>query len=351
MIGEQRNSCLQMNKNLMKEYLIKGCKQEGTPLYFGVELEHFIVDKETKETVSYLGEKGIEEILKRLMIYYEEKEYSEGHLIALKRKDLSISLEPGAQLEVSLEKQFELEEIAIAYNKFKMEITPILETFGYEMITEGYQPSSKVEEISLLPKKRYEYMNRYFQKIGPYGKQMMRGTASTQVSIDYYSEDDFKKKIWVAYQLEDYFTSFMENTSFYEGTICKEKNIRGKIWKQTDSERVDLIKYMSEEGVSFDDYVEFVMNSPVIVDYKEKQYVYCEERVKTLAQSRIFTEEEISHFFSMVFPMVRAKQFIEIRFADSNPIEKVLQYVAHIKKLFTNVDDTMIEIKEGKFNL
>ena len=93
------------------------------------------------------------------------------------------------------------------------------------------------------------------------------------------------------------------------------------------------------------------MNSPVIVDLKDNQYVYCEDRVQTLAQSRIFTEKEIAHIFSMVFPMVRAKQFIEIRFADSNPIEKVLQYVAHIKKLFTNVDDTMIEIKEGKFNL
>ena len=260
----------------MKEYLIKGCKQEGTPLYFGVELEHFIVDKETKETISFFGENGIEEILRRLAVYYEEEGYSEGHLIALKRSDLSISLEPGAQLEVSLEKQFELEAIASSYNKFKAEIIPILETFGYEMITEGYQPHSKVEDISLLPKKRYEYMDHYFQKIGPYGKQMMRGTASTQVSIDYYSEDDFRKKFWVAYQLEDYLTSFMEHTSVYEGGVCKEKNMRGKIWKQTDCERVDLIKYMSEEGTTFDDYIEFVMNSKVIVDFKDDQYVYCE---------------------------------------------------------------------------
>ena len=175
-------------------------------------------------------------------------------------------------------------------------------------------------------------MDHYFQKIGPYGKQMMRGTASTQVSIDYYSEDDFRKKFWVAYQLENYLTSFMEHTSVYEGGVCKEKNMRGKIWKQTDCERVDLIKYMSEEGTTFDDYIEFVMNSKVIVDLKDDQYVYCEERVKTLAQSRIFTEKEIAHIFSMVFPMVRAKQFIEIRFADSNSIEKVLQYVTLIKK-------------------
>ena len=59
------------------------------------------------------------------------------------------------------------------------------------MVTAGYQPASKVETLSLIPKERYRFMDRYFEKIGPYGRQMMRGTAATQVSIDYFSEEDF----------------------------------------------------------------------------------------------------------------------------------------------------------------
>lgn len=340
----------EQNRKLMKEYLIKGCKKEGTPLYFGVELEHFIVDKKTKETVSYYGDKGVEAILQIISAYYEEQEYIDKHLIALKRDDLTISLEPGAQLEVSFAKQLDVKAIKAIYERFLTEIIPVLEQFGYELITEGYQPKTKVEDISLIPKKRYQFMDQYFSKIGKYGRQMMRGTAATQISIDYYSEEDFKKKFWVAYHLEDQFTAFMEHTPCYEGEICNEKQLRSKIWRNTDAARVDLKKYMTENGISFDSYVEFVMNSPVIVDYFQGEYRYCEETVLALSEKRLFTETEIAHFFSMVFPMVRAKQLIEIRFADSNSIQKVLQYVELMQAVFSDIDKTMLQMKEGKWS-
>ena len=56
-------SFYESNRENIIQYLKKGCKPEGTRLHFGVELEHFIVKKDTKEAVSYYGEKGIEAIL------------------------------------------------------------------------------------------------------------------------------------------------------------------------------------------------------------------------------------------------------------------------------------------------
>ena len=178
----------------MIAYLQKGCKPEIEKLRFGVELEHFIVDKDSKEAVSYYGEKGIERVLEKLLPLYEKSDFSEGHLIALERKDIAISLEPAAQLEVSISPQEDIEQIGLIYQRFVEEITPILKGFSYEMITTGYQPASKVEDLELIPKQRYRFMDRYFAKIGPYGRQMMRGTAATQLSIDSYREEDFKEK-------------------------------------------------------------------------------------------------------------------------------------------------------------
>ena len=63
--------------------------------------------------------------------------------------------------------------------------------YDYMLCAVGYQPASRVEDLTLIPKHRYDWMNEYFRTSGTGGMQMMRGTASTQVSIDYESEEDF----------------------------------------------------------------------------------------------------------------------------------------------------------------
>ena len=43
----------------------------------------------------------------------------------------------------------------------------------------------------------------------------------------------------------------------------------------------------------------------------------------------------------MVFPMIRVKQFLEIRYVDSMKMEKALVYVLLIKGLFTDTKETL----------
>jgi len=324
------------NRDNFIQYLKRGCKPQNTELHFGVELEHFIVKKKTGKAVSYYGENGVEAILKRLQPLYAESAYSEGQLIALAREDISISLEPAAQLEVSISPQIDIDRIDCIYKQFVSEITPVLEQFGYEMITTGYQPASKVEDLELIPKKRYCFMDQYFSKFGPYGRQMMRGTAATQVSIDYYSEEDFMLKYELAYRLKDILPGMFENTPIYEGIPYKGVGLRQKIWKETDFRRVDVTPFMHNGTLSFGDYVDFVMKTPVIVGKKGEVEYYDEHTIGELCMERELTEEELVHCLSMVFPMIRAKQFLEIRYVDSLPMERVLSYVHLIKALFTN---------------
>lgn len=325
----------EQNKADMIAYLQKGCKEDGTAMRFGVELEHFIVRKDTKEAVSFYGENGVESILRELLPFYEKQDYSEGHLIALARKDLAISLEPAAQLEVSISPQEEIEEIGRIYEKFASEIVPVLVKYDYEMVTTGYQPASKVEELELIPKDRYRFMDAYFLKIGPYGRQMMRGTAAAQVSIDYYSEEDFKEKYKRAYQLRDFLSAMYENTPVYEGQDWKEGFLRAKIWENTDRRRFDVEPFMENGTLSFEGYVDFIMQAPIIVNKQNGVEAYDERTIGEICAERRLTEEEMVHAMSMVFPMIRAKQFLEIRYADSMPIERVLEYVKDIKKAFT----------------
>ena len=322
----------------------------GTPLRFGLELEHFIVKKDSKEAVSYMGPNGVEAILLELKPLYKKCAYSQGHLIALGRCDIDLSLEPAAQLEVSISPKETIFEILEVYQQFWDEIIPILKKYSYEMYSVGYQPASKVMELGLLPKKRYEYMNQYFEKIGPYGRQMMRGTAATQVSIDYYSEEDFKLKYKIAYRLKDILSVWCENTPVYEGEPFNGSALRTRIWSGTDNRRVDVSSYLKDETLSFSDYVDFVMQTPVIVNKTGDQECYDERTIKDICHERILSEEELVHCLSMVFPMIRAKQFLEIRFADSMPIHKAASYVCILKGLFTDVSATAAWLFSDEFS-
>ena len=334
-------SYLEKNKAKLIQYLQSGCKSDTMPMRFGIELEHFIVKCDTKEAVSYYGENGVEAILKELQPLYEKSDYSEGHLIALSRKDIVISLEPASQLEVSISPQTDYLFIDAVYQQFLTEIKKILDCHSYELVTFGYQPHSTVDSLTLIPKERYRFMDRYFAQIGPYGKQMMRGTAATQVSIDYYSEEDFKQKYELAYRLKDFFAELFDNTPIYEGEEYKQHFLRKKIWEKTDKRRVDIEPFMHNGTLSFEDYAHFVMQTPIIVNIFDGNTVYDERTIGDLFEKRELDEEEIIHCLSMVFPMIRAKQFLEIRYVDSMKMEKALVYVLLIKGLFTDTKETL----------
>ena len=54
-------------------------------------------------------------------------------------------------------------------------------------------------------------MNDYFHALGTHGEQMMRASASTQVSIDYRDEADAIRKMRVAQALVPLIAAFTDN--------------------------------------------------------------------------------------------------------------------------------------------
>lgn len=174
------------------ESLIKffesGCQQRGTG-GFGVEIEHLPVHNSDDTAVTYYESNGIEALLNRIRPYYDEnKEYWEnGRLVGLARDGISVSLEPGGQLETSIGILHKPEELATLYGAFRREVDPILEELGFRLVNYGYQPKSSYADIPVNPKDRYKAMTAYLGRVGQFGPCMMRCSASTQVSIDYVS--------------------------------------------------------------------------------------------------------------------------------------------------------------------
>ena len=216
------------NLSLLTEYFQNGCK-ENCSQKLGLEVEHFIVVKETGESVSFYGKHGVAELLERMKPCYSHFYYEGERLLGLYNSEYSLSLEPAAQLEISIAPRREISEIRNIYHSFRRQLEPILETWGYELVMLGYQPVSQIQDLSLIPKKRYDYMDAYFKKTGTMGAHMMRGTASTQISVDFFSERDFVRKMRAAYILMPMIKFLTDLFSYIEGKIQEKRMVRTRV--------------------------------------------------------------------------------------------------------------------------
>src|SRR5699024_6775073 len=89
------------NLSRLIRHFERGCKMDCFRK-LGLEVEHFIVDKSTGKSVSYYGERGVEAILREMEGQYPHSYYEGNHLLGLYNSDYSLSLEPAAQLEISV---------------------------------------------------------------------------------------------------------------------------------------------------------------------------------------------------------------------------------------------------------
>lgn len=286
----------------------------------GVELEHFIVNKETLKTVSYYDLDGVKDTLLKLEKLGWKGKYEGEHILGLSRDDLTITLEPGSQLELSIKPYMNIEDIERAYMSFLDDIVPILDSKGQTLIAAGYQPESKISDIRMIPKKRYDYMFEYFKSKGKYAHNMMKGTASVQVSVDFSSEEDYKKKLRIISALSPVLYAVFDNSPFFEGEMTDKFCQRKRIWENCDNQRCGILDSVFDDSFGYEKYSEFILNAPpIFIDDGKSIALTGNKLYKEIFNPDNYSIEELEHVLTMVFPDVRTKKYIEIRMMDAVP--------------------------------
>lgn len=315
----------------IEKYFIDGEKDKEC-FRVGAEFEHFILSTSTLEAVSYYGSQGVESTLKRLLDKGWEGKYEGDYLVGLNREGTTITLEPGSQLEISIKADKKIVNIEREYIRFLEDIIPILKEKKQELMCLGYQPKSKIDEIKIIPKERYKYMFDYFKTRGKYAHNMMKGTASTQITIDYGSEEDFIKKFKVANVLSPVISALFDNSPYFEGEKYRKHLLRVDIWENCDSHRCGIVPLTMDGDFGYKKYAQYILNSPPIIILEDNHVSYTKDKlVKEIFNPNNYHIEELEHILTMVFPDVRLKKFIEIRMADSVPYPLNLSLIALIK--------------------
>jgi glutamate--cysteine ligase len=352
---------LDAQRDAIVEYIAKGINH-GCGECIGLELEHFIVQKETQTLVPYLddpetGALGVVSILKQLEPFYDESTYepqADGfeNLIGLSREFANITLEPGAQFEISIGPVLEVRDLDIVYQRFRDELDPLLAAYDYELLSIGYHPTSCAFEIPLIPKERYYFMDKHFKTTGKHGICMMRATASAQVSIDFESERDAIRKFRIANAIGPLLAFVTDNSPVFEGEPLgsaaatrsglevPNRMVRTRIWDDVDAQRSMIAPSTFDDVFSFQSYASSILDAPAIFTYstdsegvKHNTWQGTTSFAEALA-GQTLSKDTIEHILSLFFFDVRLKTYIEIRMADSLPIPYALAFAALIKGLF-----------------
>ena len=318
------------NVKRIADYFRKGEKETCTAI--GVEIEHFIIDKDGN-SMEY---EQVVEVMELLAEETDTRFLEDGHLLGFYNDNYSVTLEPASQMEISIAPKERIGEIKEIYESFRGKADKILTKEGYRFVNTGYHPYKRAEELKLIPKKRYEYMNRYFEQTGNLGKNMMRATASVQVSIDYENEKDFVEKYRLACILSPMIYLLTSNSPVFEGEKADSEMIRAMVWMDTDKARCGIFPGTFAEDFGYVKYAEYLYEQePILIKDETGAAVYTEHRkMREIYAGKEMSEREIEHVISMFFPDVRLKNYIEIRMADSMELTDVLAYTVLLKNIF-----------------
>ncbi len=322
------------NISAIVDYFKSGIKESCSEI--GIELEHTLL-KENGEAVSFDDPYGQKWLLEQLLDTYPEKIIDEeGSLIGIIGDHASVTLEPAAQFELSAGPFRTLAHAEETFKKFESVLAGLTEAHGIEALTPGYHPTCKAADLKLIPKRRYEIMNEYLGSISMFGICMMRGSAATQVAIDYCSVDDCLRKLRLANACTPLFSLICDNAPIFEGDIRPHELMRTEIWLKCDPARCGTVPGVMQEDFTLEDYAAYILDTPAMVARTDAGLALSEKTIGELFAHKVMSSEDIEHALSVFFTDVRLKRYIEIRPADAMPLPCVIGFAALVKGLFYN---------------
>lgn len=298
------------------------------PLHrIGAEAEKFGVDARTGAAIPYEGERSVLAVLQALVErhgWVPEHETPGGPLIALVRAGASVTLEPGAQLELSGAPLETIHQICSEMCGHLAELRDISSELNFAWLGIGFHPFASQAELSWVPKARYAIMRRYLPTRGAHGLDMMRRTATVQANFDYASEEGAMRALRVALRLSPLVTAIFANSPFYEGALFGGRSYRARVWLDVDPARQGLIRNVLERGRRFSDYVAWAVDAPMFLIKRDGEVI--ENTGQTFRdflengfQGHRATRADWETHLNTLFPEVRLKRTIEVRGADSLP--------------------------------
>jgi len=305
-------------KTKIIQYFETGIKDKKD-FKIGIEHEKFLFNNQNNKRIDYLK---IKEMFSVLQEFGWKPILEKENIIGLNKGGKNITLEPGNQIELSGDKLNHIHEACAESHDYLFELKQVTKKLDISIVSAGFDPISKLEEIPNNPKQRYKLMTKDMPLGGELSLDMMYRTCGTQLNIDYNSEKDFIKKFKIVNSITPISISLFANSSIVEKKKSNYLSYRSKVWQNTS--RGGLPKLFLE-NLDFEKYADFIMNFPILfIQHKEKYISGKKYRFKDFMDGRINEinnrlpiEDDLSTHLSTIFTENRLKKYIELRSMDA----------------------------------
>ena len=306
------------SKEQIIEYFKSGIKQTKD-FRIGIEHEKFLFNNQDNRRINY---SKIKDMFTALLEFGWNPILEKENIIGLNKGGKNITLEPGNQIELSGEKLNHIHEACAESQDYLFELRQVAKKLDINIVSAGFDPISKLDEIPNNPKQRYELMTKDMPLGGELSLDMMYRTCGTQLNIDYNSEEDFIKKFKIVNSIVPISIALFANSSIVEKKNSGYLSYRSKVWQNTS--RGGLPKLFFEE-LNFEKYAEFAMNFPILFIQNNDTYIsgkkyifkdFMDGKIDEIS-NRLPTENDLTTHLSTIFTENRLKKYIELRSMDT----------------------------------
>ncbi len=196
---------------------------------------------------------------------------------------------------------------------------------GLGLVLLGADPLRPAERVN--PGARYRAMEQFFAASGTAaaGAAMMTSTASVQVNLDAGPRDGWAQRVRLAHALGPTMIAISANSPMLGAKFTGWRSTRQRVWSQLDSARCGPILGASEDEPA-NEWARYALKAPVMLvngpdAVAVTEWVPLAEWADgtTLLGGRRPTEADVDYHLTTLFPPVRPRGWLEIRYLDSLP--------------------------------
>ena len=305
-------------KEKIIEYFRSGIKDEKN-FKIGIEHEKFLFNGKNNKRIDYLK---VKEMFSALLEFGWNPILEKDNIIGLNKGGKNITLEPGNQIELSGDKLNNIHEACAESQDYLFELKQVTKKLNINIVSAGFDPISKLNEIPNNPKQRYKLMTKDMPLGGELSLDMMYRTCGTQLNIDYSSEEDFVKKFKVVNSIVPISISLFANSSIVEKKKSDYLSYRSKVWQNTSRGGLPKIFF---ENLSFEKYADFIISFPILFIENNGNYIsgrkytfgdFMKSKINEI-DNRLPNKNDLSTHLSTIFTENRLKKYIELRSMDT----------------------------------
>ena len=292
------------------------CFKTGPPGKVGVELEWLVRDRDDPSAA--VTPDRLAAALATLGIAYGDVYRGEAPKTVL--NDARITVEPGGQLELSSAPAGNLGDLIDSTRDDLAQLRAAAGGSGLELCGYGLDPLRLPDRILDLP--RYQAMEQFFDRTGPWGRQMMRATASVQVCLDAGEETSYQDRWRLLHAIGPVLVAAFANSPLRGGKPTGWRSSRQQVWSQMDPSRT---KAPANGKNPRDAWAEYALDAQVMCirtegtrDWTAPPGLTFRDWIRS-GQPRPPDIDDLDYHLTTLFPPVRPHGHLELRMIDAQP--------------------------------